>query len=93
MTKLGLPLGIFEGRIDAVSFKVHLEELTDVTRSNPYKAFFDVESKEEICAFFTELKKYIPDVTVEAYTRHVNEETANLCRHIVEDELKVKFED
>ncbi len=90
--KIGLPLKNFEGKIDSASFNVHLDDLTDVTRSNPYKTFFDVESKEEICAFFTELKKYIPDVTVKAYTRHANEETANLCRHIVEDELKVKFE-
>ena len=85
------PLESFEGKIDSVVFRIHPNNIDGSTFSNAYEAIFGEGRYEMFSTLIPELKKYIPEIVIDAYTRKLNEETIKECRQIVEDELQVTF--
>ena len=86
------PLESFEGKIDSAVFTIFPKSIDDSTFSNAYEAIFGKGIYEILSTLIPELKKYIPDIVIDAYTCELNEEAIKECRRIVEDELQVNFE-
>lgn len=79
----------FDSRLDAISISLNAPSREEYY--NLCKPKFGIDSYDEILRFTSEVKMYVPDVTMSVVSSSISKDSIEASREIAEDQLKVKF--